>query len=117
LRATAPRPASTRKRAAIIALAVLLFVLAFSARLAVRDPNALLANFYVVPIAVLAIEFGMRAGLIAAAVAFALIPAWSAINACAEASRAARGHCAPPGTRRLVRRRDGSPARGCSLTV
>ena len=32
------------------------------------------------PIAVLAIEFGTRAGLIAAAVAFALVPAWSVIN-------------------------------------
>jgi signal transduction histidine kinase len=81
LRATAPKPVSTRKRAAVIGLAVVLFAVAFSARLAVDDPNALLANFYVVPIAVLAIEFGARAGLIAAAVAFALIPAWSAINA------------------------------------
>ena len=64
----------------MVALAVVLFVAAFGARLAVNDPNALLANFYIVPIAVLAIEFGMRAGLIAAAVAFALVPAWSVIN-------------------------------------
>ena len=55
----------------------MLFAIAFSARLAVNDPDALLANFYIVPIAVLAIEFGTRAGLIAAAVAFALVPAWS----------------------------------------
>jgi signal transduction histidine kinase len=46
----------------------------------VNDPNALLANFYILPIAVLAIEFGTRAGLIAAAVAFALVPAWAVIN-------------------------------------
>ena len=58
----------------------MLFAVAFAARLAVNDPDALLANFYIVPIAVLAIEFGTRAGLIAAAVAFALVPAWSVIN-------------------------------------
>lgn len=81
LRATAPKPASTRKRAAIVALAVVLFSVAFASRLAINDPSALLANFYIVPITVLAIEFGTRAGLLAAAVAFALVPAWAVINA------------------------------------
>ena len=80
LKATAPRRPSPARRAAIVALAALLFACAFAPRLAVNDPNALLANFYIVPIAVLAIEFGTRAGLIAAAVAFALVPAWSVIN-------------------------------------
>jgi len=80
LRATAPRPRSAGRRAAIVALAAVLFAIAFAARLEVNDPDALLANFYIVPIAVLAIEFGTRAGLIAAAVAFALIPLWSVIN-------------------------------------
>ena len=80
LKATAPRPPSVRKRAGIVAIATLLFAVTFSARLAVNDPDALLANFYIVPIAVLAIEFGTRAGLIAAAVAFALVPVWSVIN-------------------------------------
>jgi signal transduction histidine kinase len=80
LKASAPPSTPQAKRAAIVALAVVLFAAGFSARLAVNDPNALLANFYIVPIAVLAIEFGMRAGLIAAAVAFALVPAWSVIN-------------------------------------
>jgi signal transduction histidine kinase len=46
----------------------------------VNDPDALLANFYVVPIAVLAIEFGVRGGLIGATIGFALVPAWSLIN-------------------------------------
>ena len=78
---TPPRRPSQARRAAIVALAAVLFVIAFSARLAVDDPNALLANFYIVPIAVLAIEFGTRAGLLAAALAFALVPAWSVINA------------------------------------
>jgi signal transduction histidine kinase len=80
LKATAPPSTSNTKRYWIVALAAVLFAAAFSARLAVNDPNALLANFYIVPIAVLAIEFGMRAGLIAAAVAFALVPAWSVID-------------------------------------
>jgi signal transduction histidine kinase len=81
LRATTPKPRSPARRAAIVAIAVVLYAIAFSARLAVDDPDALLANFYIVPIAVLAIEFGTRAGLLAAAVAFALVPAWSVISA------------------------------------
>jgi signal transduction histidine kinase len=80
LRATAPPPASAGKRAAIFAIAALLFAATFAARLAIHDPDALLANFYIIPIAVLAIEFGTRAGLIAAGVALALVPAWSVIN-------------------------------------
>jgi len=80
LRATSPSAPSATKRALIVAVAVLLFAMAFAARLAIDDPDALLANFYIIPIAVLAIEFGVRAGLIAAAVAFALVPAWSVIN-------------------------------------
>ncbi|MFZ0975767.1 MAG: GAF domain-containing protein, partial [Solirubrobacteraceae bacterium] len=78
---TPPRRPSQARRAAIVALAAVLFVIAFTARLAVDDPNALLANFYIVPIAVLAIEFGTRAGVLAAALALALVPAWSVINA------------------------------------
>ncbi len=80
LRASAPPPASATKRAGIVAVAVLLFAAAFAARVAINDPDALLANFYIIPIAVLAIEFGTRAGLLAAAVAFALVPAWSVID-------------------------------------
>jgi signal transduction histidine kinase len=80
LRSPAQTTRSPGRQAAIVGLAGLLFVIAFTARLAVNDPNALLANFYVVPIAVLAIEFGTRAGLFAAALAFALVPAWSLIN-------------------------------------
>ncbi len=80
LKATAPPPPSATRHAAILAIAVALFGATFAARLAIHDPNALLANFYVVPIALVAIEFGARAGLIAAAVAFGLVFAWSAIE-------------------------------------
>jgi signal transduction histidine kinase len=80
LRASAPPPASATKRAAIVAIAALLFATAFTARIVINDPDALLANFYIIPVAVLAIEFGTRGGLIGAAVAEALVPAWSVIN-------------------------------------
>jgi signal transduction histidine kinase len=80
LKATAPPPPSSTRRAAMLAAATVLFALAFAARLAIDDPDALLANFYIIPIALLAIEFGIRAGLTAAAVALALVPAWSVIN-------------------------------------
>ena len=80
LRASAPPPPSATRRAAIVVIATLLFAAAFAARLVIDDPDALLANFYIIPIAVLAIEFGTRAGLVAAAMALALVPAWSVIN-------------------------------------
>jgi signal transduction histidine kinase len=79
LRASAPPPPSAGKRAAIVLIALLLFAVAFAARVVIDDPDALLANFYIIPVAVLAIEFGTRAGLLAAAVAEALVPAWSVI--------------------------------------
>lgn len=81
LKAATPTRRSPARRAAIVALAAVLFAIAFLARLLVHDPDALLANFYIVPITVLAIEFGTTAGLIAAAFAFALVPAWKVIDA------------------------------------
>jgi signal transduction histidine kinase len=80
LRATAPPPPSATKHAAVVAIAALLFGLAFAARIVIDDPDALLANFYIIPVAVLAIEFGTPGGLLGAAVAEALVPAWSVIN-------------------------------------
>jgi signal transduction histidine kinase len=76
--ATATR--STSRRAVVLGVAALMFAVTFSARVAINDPDALLANFYVIPIALLAIEFGVRGGLMAAALGFALVPAWSVIN-------------------------------------
>jgi hypothetical protein len=67
---SAPDP---RRRARIVALAVALFAVVFAARLAIDDPDALIANFYAVPIALLAAELGLRAGLGAAAAAFGLV--------------------------------------------
>jgi signal transduction histidine kinase len=77
---TAERPSRTR-RLVVLAVAAALFALTFAARLAIDDPDALIANFYVVPIALLAIEFGTRGGVIAAAVALGLVFAWSVLQA------------------------------------
>src|SRR5581483_5970480 len=68
LKTTAPTPTSATKRAAIVGIAALLFAVTFAARVVISDPDALLANFYILPVAVLAIEFGTRGGLVAAAV-------------------------------------------------
>jgi signal transduction histidine kinase len=79
LNSAEPSPSSTR-RTAVLGAAVLLFVCIFAVRLAVHDPDALLANFYVIPSALLAIEFGTRAGLLAAAISLGLVFAWGAID-------------------------------------
>ena len=46
----------------LVTPALVLFSVTFSLRVAVDDPNALLANFYTVPIALVAAELGWRAG-------------------------------------------------------
>src|SRR5205823_1880846 len=51
LRATAPQPPSATKRAAVVVIATLLFAAAFTARVVINDPDALLANFYIIPVA------------------------------------------------------------------
>ncbi len=73
------RPSPTRQ-GLVLAAAAALFAVTFAARLAIKDPDALIANFYVVPIALLAIEFGARAGVLAAAMALGLVFAWSALQ-------------------------------------
>jgi signal transduction histidine kinase len=72
------RPLSQRRLAVVAAAA--LFAAGFALRLAVDDPGALIANFYAVPIALLAATFGLRGGVAAAGVAFGLVFAWGAIT-------------------------------------
>jgi signal transduction histidine kinase len=76
----APATRDGTRRLLVIAVAALLFAVAFAFRLAIDDPSALLANFYVVPIALLAAELGLRSGLVGAAIAFGLVIAWGAIE-------------------------------------
>jgi signal transduction histidine kinase len=73
-------PAAPTRRVVVLTAALGLFGLTFAARLAVHDPDALLANFYVVPIALVAVELGPGAGLVAASAALGLVFAWSAIQ-------------------------------------
>ena len=60
----------------VVGLAFALFMAGFLVRLSVDDPGALIANTYTVPIALLAMVFGVRAGLAAAAFALLLVWAW-----------------------------------------
>jgi signal transduction histidine kinase len=68
------------RRPAVLLVAALLFVAIFAMRLVVHDPGALVANFYAVPIALVAAELGLRAGLVAAAVAVGFVFAWGAVK-------------------------------------
>jgi signal transduction histidine kinase len=74
--ATSAEPASRIRPWAIVALALALFMGGFALRLSVDDPGALIANTYTVPIALLAMVYGVRAGLAAAAFALLLVWAW-----------------------------------------
>jgi signal transduction histidine kinase len=65
---------------AVLVIAGLLFLAIFAMRLLVHDPGALVANFYAVPIALVAAEFGTRAGLAAAAIAVGFVFAWGAVK-------------------------------------
>ena len=71
---------SLRRRQAVVAVAAILFAATFVVRLAVSDPSTLIANFYTVPIALLAVEFGLWAGLASAALALLLVYAWGAVE-------------------------------------
>ena len=74
--ATSAEPASRVRPWAVVAIALALFMGGFALRLSVDDPGALIANTYTVPIALLAMVFGVRAGLAAAAFALLLVWAW-----------------------------------------
>jgi signal transduction histidine kinase len=64
----------------VLVAASALFAATFALRLVIHDPSALVANFYAVPIALVAAEFGLRAGFAAAAVAVGLVFAWGAVK-------------------------------------
>ncbi|MEA2449042.1 MAG: hypothetical protein QOG63_974 [Thermoleophilaceae bacterium] len=74
-----PSALDPRRRVRVVALSAVLFAVVFVLRLALDDPDILVANFYAVPIALLAAELGLRAGLAAVGVAFGLVVAWGAI--------------------------------------
>jgi len=63
-------------RSTIVAIGLALFVLVASARLATDSSSTVLTMLYVLPIALLAIEFGLPGGLLSALSAIALLVAW-----------------------------------------
>lgn len=78
---TAPVEEKSRvPRSAVLGAALALFIGGFALRLSVEDPGALVANFYTVPIAMIAVVFGVRAGLAAAGFALLLVWAWGWIQ-------------------------------------
>ena len=74
--ATSAEPASRVRPWVVVGIAFALFMGGFLLRLSVDDPGALIANTYTVPIALLAMVYGVRAGLGAAAFALVLVWAW-----------------------------------------
>ena len=64
------------RRKAVLAAAILLFAGIFVLRLASDDPGELISILYVLPIVLIAVEFGAAAGTAAAGVAVAGIAVW-----------------------------------------
>ena len=71
---------TVRRQRVVVAVSAVLVALTFAARLAVDDPGALIANFYAIPVTLLAIEFGVRGGIAGSAVGWILVVAWGAIQ-------------------------------------
>jgi signal transduction histidine kinase len=75
-----PDAGTEARRRVVLAIAALLFAATFALRLVIDDPSALVANFYAVPIALVAAELGLRAGFAAAALAVGFVFAWGAVR-------------------------------------
>jgi signal transduction histidine kinase len=67
-------------RPLVIVVAGALFAGIFALRLAIDDPPALIANFYTVPVALLALTYGVRGGIAGAVVAAALVALWDVVT-------------------------------------
>jgi hypothetical protein len=68
-----------RGRLAVLATAVALFAAVFVARLVSDDPSNGLAFLYVLPIIMLATEFGVGAAMVGAVSAVGLVMLWSSV--------------------------------------
>ena len=79
-RAAPPRRPAHARRVAVLAVAAALFAAHVRRAPGDQGPERLIANFYTVPIALLAIEFGMRGGVLGAAVALVLVFAWGVLQ-------------------------------------
>jgi PAS domain S-box-containing protein len=76
----APRRSSAAERAAVVVAACLLLGAVFALGFAVSDPGEAVAVLYTLPIALIAVELGAVAGVIAALVAVALFGLWTAVD-------------------------------------
>jgi diguanylate cyclase (GGDEF)-like protein/PAS domain S-box-containing protein len=63
----------------VLALAIALFAFVTAARFAFTDPTNGVGSFYLVPICVVAAEFGVRAAIAASGVATAIVFGWSTL--------------------------------------
>src|SRR5919197_569396 len=66
------------QRPVVLGAAALLFVLVFAWRQLDSDAGHALALFYVLPVALVALELGFRAGLAASMLALGLVIVWAA---------------------------------------
>lgn len=80
VKSTGAEAPSRARRLLVLGAAAFLFAITFAARVAINDPNALIANFYVLPILLLAIELGARAGVLAATFGLGLVFAWGTLE-------------------------------------
>ncbi len=71
---------TARSRLRILALALLLFAGVFALRTLFESPQSGVAMLYVIPVVLVGIEFGGRAGAIAGLVAVALTALWSELH-------------------------------------
>ncbi len=67
----------SRHRARPVVLALVLFAAITAARFAVPNPIEAVGFLYVVPISMVAVEYGWRGGVLAAAIAFGLAVVWA----------------------------------------
>jgi diguanylate cyclase (GGDEF)-like protein/PAS domain S-box-containing protein len=72
-----PHPSSRR---AILVIAAALFAIATAGRFALTAPANGVGFLYLIPICLLATELGLRGGLIASGIAFALVAGWAAVS-------------------------------------
>lgn len=74
------RPWFDRHPARAIAIASALFVAIFLLRITVGDERDAIALLYVLPIALIAISFGRRAGIIGGIIAIGLLATWTVLS-------------------------------------
>lgn len=68
------------RRSVVLATAAILYVLVFALRMADGSTADALSLLYTVPVALLALELGLRAGLVAAGLAIVLVAAWTVVQ-------------------------------------